>query len=218
MVGDEIPNLIAGKAAATCSGANWGGSNIEVARGVDFSVTGVGSEEILLPSEFDLLTIGAEPSFVLSTWLTNKMETVSNSYAIMGCAYQTSAYHQWSICHRNAANTLAVQINASRHDFTVNNNIPTLITAHVKRTASGTFTMETYCNAISVGRTHGLSYPFTNAAASASASRKIGHIGGFSASWIGTVHRLQLLKVDAAFDIIGWIAKEIAANASRWAA
>lgn len=216
--GGSLANIVAGGAAAgPAVGIISSGSSIAAAKGLRFSNSAANTEYLPLPSPFDLRTLGSEPSIVISAWITNDVDTSSAYPVIMGHAYQGTTYHQWTLQHRNTSGKLAFTVNMTRHEFVAPIGVPMLVTAHIKRTAAGAFAFTTYLDDAVVGATTGMAYPFNNPAGSAYAMKAIGFVGGYNSEWIGTVHRLQLLKVDPAFDITGWLAEEIAANAARWA-
>lgn len=214
--GDTIDNLIVGGDPLVCISSGFL-VPLETAKGIEFSNSSGGVEFVEMPDVFDLNSLGDEPSAVISTWITNKTVSGSGSPAVMGYAYQTGTYCQWSIAHENIDNTIAVRVNGYKYTLSMILDEPTLITIVVLKSSSGTWIGYVYKNNELIGITPETAYPFKDPSGSGAASRNIGHIGGYNGAWDGIVHRLQLLKVDPeTFDIDQWIADEIANNAGRF--
>lgn len=210
--GGTVPNIVQGKPVASCT-SSLAGATIQAAKGLNFGSASGGAEVINLPADFELRNLGSEPSFVLSMWMTSHASTTTAYPPIAGNAVSTD--QQWYINHRGTADTIGVYLDPVRHDFTIPLNTPTLVTMAVIRSSAGAFTRKTYRNGEVMGTQTG-TYPFREVSDSGSAPR-LGFLTGFGVDWNCTLHRLQLLKVDPAFDAPAWIAAEIAANASRWA-
>jgi hypothetical protein len=211
----EVKNLISGGDGMTVSQAFVSGDPVEAKKGANFTSGGSG-EVLLMPEVYDLNTLGAEASLVISNWITNDMDVGAGFPAIMGYARQTNTNNQWSINHENTQNTFVTRVSGSKHTFVVPNGAAFLLTMYIKKTSSGVYSFTTYLNDVAVGSTAGKSYPFITPS-DGMETRNVGTISGFTSTWEGTVHRMQLLKVDpTAFDIDAWIAAEIAANGSRF--
>lgn len=214
--GDTISNLIVGGDPLICTSSGFL-VPLETAKGIEFSNSSPGVEFVEMPAVFDLNTLGAEPSIVISTWITNKTVSGSGSPAVMGYAYQTGTYCQWSIAHENIDNTIAVRVNGYKYTMPMTLNEPTLITIVIEKSSDGMWIGHIYKNDTIVGSKPESSYPFKDPAGGASPSRSIGYIGGYAGDWDGIVHRLQLFKFDpGTFDAAQWIADEIANNSGRF--
>ena len=215
--GSKIENLVLGGDQLSVSQGGFS-TTLEDSKGIEFSNSNNNVEWIDLPSVFDLFSLGEEPSFVLSLWITNKTVSGTGSPAIIGYAYQTTTYCQWSLSHDNADNTLALRFSGLKAATVVPINEPVLLTIYVLRTGPGTYKIDFYNGDQLIASHSNKLYPFNDPGGPGVAStRRIGMIGGQTQTWNGIVHRLQLFKVDPeTFDIDQWLADEIANNSDRF--
>lgn len=226
-ISGEVPNLLYSGEPAVCTGAF---SGITVAKGLPFTDS-VAGEKMTLPDSFKLNSLGAEPSFVLSTWLTHSVAETDDSGAasIAGYAFQTGADHQWSISVLNsnivyfnytvAGQSRRVLEVCRLNDVPGSRGAPMLITAYIEKAGAGIFTGSVYLNDAIAASVSGETYSTGFNAPGGGYVPTIGQLGGFSGDWDGVLHRMQLLKVDPeSFDVDDWLKTEIAANASRLAA
>lgn len=211
--GGTLANLVVGSGAATAVGTLSSGTSIASAKGIDFSNATAATEYLVLPSVFDLNTLGSEPSVILPFWLTPKNTGASLNF-IAGYAYQAGSECQWAIAQDNTAGRIRVGAYGQWVYVPVDVNVPVLIAIFVQRTGAGTFAFKVYKNAAFMGSLS-MSYPFRSPV-TASPVPTIGYAVGWGVNWLGVAHRSQLIKVDPAFDIAAWLAAEVAANAGRW--
>lgn len=212
--GGTLPNLVVGGAAATAVGTLSSGTSIAAAKGIDFSNAGAGTEYLILPSVFDLNTLGSEPSVIIPVWLTPKNTGATLNF-ITGYAYEAGGECQWAIAQDNTAGRLRVGAYGQWVYVPVDVNVPVLITIFIQRTGSGTFAFKVYKDDTFMGSLS-QSYPFRSPVTS-SPVPTIGYAVGWGVNWLGVAHREHLRKVPADFDIDAWLAAEIAGNGSRWA-
>lgn len=220
--GYEFDNLVVDGDTAEVEFSFATAANVEDVKGLNFSVTADGSHErVLLPEVFDLLTLGSEPSVVISAWITHTAPPASGAASAFGHAYQNSTYSQYHLeCKPDG--TINVKVNgygSGGITFTPPTGTPFLFTLHINRTGSGTFEWSLYIGGTKTGvtQTSGATYPFQNPDDQGSEWPPVlGTLGGFGGHWQGTVHRLQLIKVPQDFNVSAWITEELANNDGRF--
>lgn len=217
--GTPIKNLVTTKPDATVFNT-INSQTVESAKGIPFTSLGNGASEcVQLPDDFNFLSLGTEPSVVISLWATHRDLTATLA-SIAGCAYQTGANAQWYMCVGNAAGKVRFGFQGAYAQVDAALNTPTLYTMYFKRTGAGAMQVQCAVNA-SVVSTASNTYPFKDPAGAGGPSSRskafVGYIDGFNSSYFGIIHRMQLLKVDpASFDFAAWLADEVAKNSSRF--
>lgn len=221
-VGYEAKNLVFNGDPAVVTDA-WDAGITAAAKGLKFSTVADQSEILELPDCFDLNTLGTDPSFVISTWLTLPDTWASKAPPdfIMGYASNSTTANQWSLSGVGSSVDVRMVLssdegeNTAQFDPTAYLGTPIMLSWHVRKIATGTFELDFYLGASRIAgqasRVYGFNIP-------ASVTPRIGSVGAFDNDFAGTVHRTQLFKFDPeTFDIDEWLADEIAGNGSRFA-
>ncbi|EEX14676.1 hypothetical protein CSE45_2552 [Citreicella sp. SE45] len=218
-VSDEIANTVHGGDPATALTA-WATGISAADKGLSFDAAAGVAERLQLPGAFDLATLGAEPSFVLSTWVTLPVGfgAVTPPNSIMGFAYQSGAEAQWFLSGHGGTTNLRFAISSEESntnqvlfDATPYLGAPMLMSAVVTRIGAGSFRLDFYRGTTRIGGAPSLTYGF-NAPVTGAPVPVIGGLGGFGDDFTGTVHRLQLFRFDPdSFDVADWLEAEVAA-------
>lgn len=215
--GDTVPNLVAGGDDATTLFDFV--EDISTHKGIPFTDANVGAEAITLPDCFDFLTLGDDPTLVLSVTMTlvAPPDSGTQSAALSYTVNTTSGnqYYMGVWPDGTMSFTMSYIASAGIGKFAVPTNEPFTVTAHITP-ENGELLITVYLNGVQVDQ---YTKPNFNdpKEASASAEPRLGYGQPFSKTWEGAIHRLQLLKVNPdVFDIDAWMADEIAANAGRF--
>lgn len=222
-ISDTVTNLVTGGAVATCSGTF--GTGQTAAKGLLFTTSTSDEVMELAPADgWDMEQLGSEPSFVMSFWVTQKAyDDGTATRGIAGYARFTTTYCQWSLSTRyqsgNYTRFRLGGVNSNNgHNFgALPLNTPTMITAVVRRTGTGTFTVQFMLGSTVVASYAGV-YPFVDPLGGGTATTpRFGAPSGYNADLSVVVHRAQLFRIDPSnFDAEFWAANEIAAQAGRF--
>jgi hypothetical protein len=214
VTGDVLPNLIVGGSDAVVS--------LPFALAPKgLALTAGPGEQLLLPESFDLATLGADASIVLSVWFTQD-SIINDAYqALAGCGRQTGDDSQWYISTLpdgtdGAVDGMRFAINSN--NILVNQviNQPRLLTAVIKK-SGGVAQVEFYVDG-SLQETQDLFvYALRSGTANPSSTRHVGAMSGFGGAFLGVFHRASVAVVDVdTFDFAGYVAAEYANNVARF--
>lgn len=215
--GTVLQNLVFEKPTATVT-SGLTTQTVAQAKGFPFAITTGATEYISLPDVFNLLTLGNEPSVVVSAWLTNRDLSIINQ-GVVGCAYKVTLGAQWYISTGIAAGKLRLAAQGLSTDVTPTLNVPELYTIYFKRISAGVVQIQFARNGTVVS-TQNSTYPFRNPVDQGSAAYgipKLGYVEGFGYTWNGVVHRIQVFKVNpTTFNLTSWLSTEYSLNNARF--
>lgn len=214
--GDTLNNLALNGASAAVVSDFLGDASAE--RGLPLTTAG---GRLDLDSNFNLLNIPASTSFIIQVWLTKGATENAGYNAIIGHAFQTGGYHQWSLHQVNGGDNFMIQVGGGVEQITqvVSGALitaePMLITIMFADTASG-YDVGIYLGS-SLTKTGSLAAGFNDpTVGNPGTVPAIGYMVGFSDDWLGTVHRAHIATVESDFDVAAYIESDIAQNSERF--
>lgn len=211
--GSEVENLVYGSENATTTIAL---SGITAANGITFPTSGM--RRIYMGDGMKPSDMGAAPSFAVSMWLTRDGSISQNYAGIAGCIdANNSAETEWRWLLNGDSSGIIIAVNdddSSGAEVIVDlpPDTATLVTMVVKATSSTTYIMKVY-----VGDDFVASASGTYGAFAATEGASLGSVAGGSGAFQGVFHRFQCFQfAPDVFDVDGWLANEVSANAVRF--